>query len=346
MDNDNKIIQDRIPRLVLMLTVFGGSIYIVKGILLAWWKTFSNSAYTKTIYSVEHIMIVLPACVVSFIALHALYYVYMEMKTLGCYKNHDEQKSAINKADESYRNIFLTIKMGSGLILISLFIMVLIEGSKKELPITIITTTIIIACVALLIGYLLYKKAKLFEHKIFNRVKKKSSFIFIFVYFIFLWMIFSFTLTSLAIGGKKGVEINIDETKKIPITLTTQNIEELDIQMRINGATNIDSGDFEMSKGLTEVFEDKGNSSKKSVDISKFSEETNNHNYGISLDKTKYKNEYQLDLRKYMLDGKNKIEILLMFKAGEDKKYVHFATNVYVENDKIKITEKKVKVAW
>ncbi|OJD42607.1 hypothetical protein BAU22_22380 [Bacillus sp. 4048] len=345
MSNDNKIIQDRIPRLVLMLTVFGGSIYIVKGILLAWWSIFSNSAYTKTIYNVEHIMIVLPACVVSFIALHALYYVYIEMKTLGCYKNHNEQKAAINKADESYRNIFLTIKMGIGLILMSSFIMVLIEVSTKELPITIIITTMIIVCVALLIAYVLYKKTKLFEHKIFNGVKKPSPFIFIFGYFIFLWVIFSFTLTSLAIGGKKSVEINIDETKRIPITLTTQNIEKLDIQMRINGSINIDPRDFDISKSLTEVFEDKGNFSKKSIDISKVSEETNNHNYGISLDKTKYKSEYQLDLRKYMLDGKNKIEILLMFKEGDDNKYINFATNVYIENDKVKVTEKKVKVA-
>ncbi|HDX9635634.1 TPA: hypothetical protein ROY20_003473 [Bacillus cereus] len=347
MDNETK--KDRTPRLVIILTIFGGSLFGIKIIFQAWWQTFSNSAYTKTLYNMQHLLIGFFAFVTAFILLRIGYYFYFELKTLGYYKNYDEQNEAINKADESYRAIFQTIKKACWWSVLPFGSVIVFEIFNQEQSIVPIVIGIIIGCSALFVGYIL-KKSRILERINFVKTKKylpkikrhSKSFVFV-IYFLFLWTIISISVSRLAVGGNKYVEINLNETKDIPITLITQNIDKLDIQMRINNEATIGSKNFKVTKSVTEVFENRRELSKEFIDINKFSEEVNNNNYGVSLDKTKYKNEYQMDLRDYMKEGINKVEILVTFKNDEINKYLSFATNVYVENDKVKITEKNVK---
>ncbi|MDM5460025.1 hypothetical protein EXW31_28260 (plasmid) [Bacillus mycoides] len=347
---DNEIKKDRTPRLVIMLTIFGASLFVIKIIFQVWWQTFSNSAYTKTLYNTQHLLIAFFAFVTAFIILRTVHYFYCELKTLGYYKNYDEQNEAVNKADESYRAIFQTIKKSFHWSILPLGCIILFEMFNQEQSIVPILIGMIMGGTFILLGYIL-KKSGILERinfvkaqKYFPKIKKHSKPIAFVVYFLFLWIIISVAVSRLAVGGNKYVEINLNETKNIPITLSTQNIDKLDIQMRINNTATIDPKSFKVSKSSTEVFENRRELSKEFIDIVSFSEEVNNNNYGVRLDKTKYKNEYQMDLRDYMKEGINKVELLVTFKDDEINKYLSFATNVYVENNKIKITEKSAKV--
>lgn len=347
---DDEIKRDRTLRLAIMLTIFGGSLYGSKVIFQVWWQTFLNSAYTKTLYNTQHFLIGFFALVTACILLRVGYYFYCELKTLGYYKNDNEQAEAINKADKSYRSIFQTIKKSFWWSTLPLGTMILVEIFNQKYSIVFIVIGIIIGCTILLLGYIL-KKYRILERINFvknknydTKLKKYSESFFFIIYVAFLWIIISVSVTRLAIGGNQYVEINLNETKNIPITLITQNINELDIQMKINNKVTIDPKSFKFSKSTIEVFENRKELSKGFIDINKFSEEVNNNNYGVNLDKTKDKSEYQLDLRQYMQEGINTVEILVKFTNGDNDKYLSFSTNVYVEKDEIKITEKNVKI--
>ncbi|EEK47197.1 hypothetical protein bcere0002_58520 [Bacillus cereus ATCC 10876] len=165
-------------------------------------------------------------------------------------------------------------------------------------------------------------------------------------YFFILFVILSFTITTVAAGGNKQLEINIGEIKEVPITLTTQNIKNLNIQMKINDKIYIKTEEFEKSDNLVEVFDNSEDLSKKYIDIDKVSEEVNKNNYGIQLEKTKYKDKYEMELEKYMVEGKNKVEMLVMFTSNDIDKYLNFKTYIYIKKDKIKISENNIKVSW
>ncbi|MED2038249.1 hypothetical protein P4V58_13780 [Bacillus wiedmannii] len=155
---DNKIKKDRTPRLVIMLTIFGGSLFGIKIIFQAWWQTFSNSAYTKTLYNIQHLLIGFFAFVTAFILLRIVYYFYFELKTLGYYKNYDEQNEAINKADENYRAIFQTIKKACWWSILPFGLVIVLEMFNQEQPIVLIVIGIIIGCSALFFRIYIEKK--------------------------------------------------------------------------------------------------------------------------------------------------------------------------------------------
>lgn len=350
-EKERQKIQDRIPRLALILTIFGGNVFVTKWFLVAWWKTFSNSAYTQTIYNKEHILVLFLALIASIISIKFIYYIYLELRTLGYYKNDKEHKTSINRADEAYRDVFKTMQLSSKIMLIPSVIIIVTETLKRKETIPFIVYGVCIVGICLVLLHFLRKKTtffekQLFNYKIFKKVKSPFESLMEIGYFFILFVILSFTITAVAAGGNKQLEINIDKIKEVPITLTTQNIKNLNIQMKINDKVYIKTEDFEKSDNLVEVFDNSEDLSKKFIDINKVSDEVKKNNYGIQLEKTKYKDKYELELEKYMVEGKNKVEMLVMFTSNDIDKYLNFKTYIYIKKDKIKISEDNIKVSW
>ncbi|MEC0166706.1 hypothetical protein P4L23_30605, partial [Bacillus cereus] len=175
-EKERQKIQDRIPRLALILTIFGGNVFVTKWFLVAWWKTFSNSAYTQTIYNKEHILVLFLALIASIISIKFIYYIYLELRTLGYYKNDKEHTTSINRADEAYRDVFKTMQLSSKIMLIPSVIIIVTETLKRKETIPFIVYGVCIVGICLVLVHFLRRKTTFFEKKIFNyKIFKKVN---------------------------------------------------------------------------------------------------------------------------------------------------------------------------
>ncbi|OTW89166.1 hypothetical protein BK702_10395 [Bacillus thuringiensis serovar cameroun] len=350
MGDKEKLISDRTARLAIIITIFGGSLFIIKGTFFAWWKTFSNSAYTKTLYSVEHILILLFTSLILLISYNVGKYIYSELKGLIYSNSVENQNEIIDRANENYRLIFKTIKASGIIAAVTMVVLILYQYIYERYSIDFKSFGILVVGIILIIGYILYKKKHTFKDETIKNISGFLVHVGFYTYIVVLLFIISLAISQLALSGNREVEITLDETKGIPMKIITKNIDELEMQIQISrgiegdNLVTIDSKEFKTTKSLVEIFKNKGEFNEKSININKVSEEISEGNYGFSLGKTKYKREYQIDLRKYMLEGENELKVLLKSKEGEYKKYLHFVTDVFIENQHIKINEKKIKV--
>lgn len=351
--------KDRTTRFAIMLTLFGAAIFLFKNSFLVWFQTFYSSAYTKTALNLEHLLVVVTFTVTVTIGIAWIKYMYFELKTLQ-YLEDEEQNRIVKKADKYFSNIFQTIKYSLYILFIFLIIIVIYEIVYNENNWVILTRSFGIGMVLALLSYLIWKilrKINLSQNRLINsigqylpQIRRNNAPVGFLLYIGVLVSFLSFTITIASINGNKFTQIKLHDDKKILLELNTQNIANLNIDMIIrregtsNNIVSINNSDFQLLESSVEVFKDNKLSPTHKIDIKNISEEWSKRNYGVSINQSRENKKYKLELEKYILEGKNKLELILEVKNENSSKNVYFSTDIYKKGKDIEILEKNFKI--
>ncbi len=129
MDNNNEF-KDRATRLAVTITLFGGAWFILQEGSKIWYKLFSESAYTKTIFNLEHVIAISIMTIIIAMMLSVIKYIYFETKSFISYDEIDLQVRALKRADEGFKDIFKNLKYSFNIIIFIFLILMITEFSK------------------------------------------------------------------------------------------------------------------------------------------------------------------------------------------------------------------------
>ncbi|PEM44311.1 hypothetical protein [Bacillus toyonensis] len=345
---DNNEFKDRAARLAFTITLFGGAWFILQEGSKIWYKLFSESAYTKTVFNLEHVIAISIMTIIIAMMLSVIKYIYFEAKAYMSYDELDLQVQALKRAEDSFKNIFKNLKYSFNII-IFIFLVLMITELPKDInfwkwvlgafSIIILATIFIIR-----INNKVHDKLVNLTHSLESRINKYIPYSF-FVYIAFLLFVCGMSITLVSFGQEKSAKVKFNNTKQMPVEIEINNIDKVKLQLRINrdsdpnNKIDIQAKEIESYGSSIEVFKGK-NSELHTLDIDKIKEELDNNNYKISIKKSKYKNKYKINLEKYILDGKSKIELLIQTPRDN----IFIVNEFYKDGDKVRIKEKEFEV--
>lgn len=347
----NKNETDRTTRLLITITFFGGTWYILRGIINLWGKTFSEIVYTKSIINYEHIVSIWLLIVMVVLTGTVIIYIYTEFKTYQYLPNKCDKERSINKADRAFNNIFNMIKklkFLSILILIQVFLIMLFTQIKMGNFLLIFVGELILVIVYM--SFLKeklkiqFKRINLKQWNVFPKLRAKFKQLELITYLFVLVFIVSISLIVISIEGNQEVEIKINDTKKVSMEILLNNYEKPTKEINISrekkpsSNVNIELEESELQKSLIEVYESrisKGNFLLK---------ESEDENKKVPISKNKYFYKYNLELEEYLLEGENFLEIYIQNNGNVSKKTVHIVTPIYKEGEKIDIPRENFKI--
>jgi hypothetical protein len=336
---------DRTTRLLVTITLFGGAWFLLKGAAIIWYNTFSKSAYIKNLFNVEYVFSILLLTTVLGITISVFNYLYLEFKTYQYYQNDNNQNEAIKRADDGFNRIFKTIKTSINIILTFVIILAVIEVIKTPIKIWFIVGGFLIVILIVILLYINKDILKKIE-SITNITESKIKPYIKFSYIAFLVLFGGISITLLSISDNGDVKVKINESNKIPMSFKLQNILEPEIQIRIIREKDSDKpilipvkGD-QFKESSIELLEETSNSNLFSKDNKKDISDVDK----FYTSKSKYYYEYTLNLREYLTEGKNEIEILIFSNEGSNKKKVRIVNSILIKGTNIKITKKDFKV--
>jgi hypothetical protein len=337
---------DRTTRLIATLTIAGGIAFLIKIVFSAWFKTFSTSAYTKKIINFEYIVSVVIVTVTIVIAFSIVKYLYFELKTYIFYENRTDQQNAIQNADNAFGGIFKNIKICGNSLLVIGIIGALNEifNDKHSWKFIMVGVSIggIFILTILLVNKDKIKKIIKVTDAIELKITPYSNFLFVGLLSLFVGL----TITIFSIDSNQNTKITIQETKTVPIKIELQNNYSSLVYININnskGETSIDPSKVSFVESYVEVLE-KNKELKTSKEIEQFVKNLNKENDKLNISKTKYIKVYSTDLEKYLVDGKNEVEVIVYTTNSNNSKATHFITTVTKDGANIEITEKNIEI--
>lgn len=337
---EDKTLIDRTTRFLVTLTLFGGAWYILKGVTNLWLKTFSEIFYSKSIINKEHILSMSLLIVMVSITTTVIIYLYMEYKTYRNYEDKEEMEKAVNKADRRFDGIFSMVNV-SFISFLTINILTIFVKEIKGL------TLLSMIFVGFLIGaisrfYLEEKVRSAITKYRLPKPNNKGKQLGYIIYISFIVLILSFSLMIVSLEGNQKVEVKIEDTTKIPMEITLQNFESPTIEFSIfrekkpkkNVKFKLKDGDFQ--KSLIEVHE-------TNLPNENFLLRNNTDN---KLTRSQNENTYQYtsELSKYILEGKNVVEIIIISKGENSKKTVRIASTITKDGEAIEVPQNIYKV--
>ncbi|WP_025027046.1 hypothetical protein [Caldalkalibacillus mannanilyticus] len=330
----NKI--DRTTRLVVSLTIFGATWYILLGAIRLWFTTFSESAYIKSILNLEHILAVSILTAVSAVTISFVRYLYAELQTYQCFNDNSSRERSESKADLSYSNIFKTIK-NSFLGIVTLFgIYIFVQIFLELKSIVFFLIGFIITVLIVIVFYLGKNKLK----KIIDlteKIEKKVSPFLQLVYLLILFFTIGISISMLSINSNKQIEVSIIESQNIPIEIKLHNIHKptvtLNIEREASPEENIQIiiNSENMERSIVEVFDDSQRSFIKD----------NNKFY---FNQSKVLNKTSLEINDFIFEGKNTIEFIVVSEEMPINKNIRIRTDIFKNGNEITITENEFTV--
>lgn len=103
--------QDRSPRLLITLTILGGTWFVFRGIIDIWIRTFSEIAYSNSVVNLEHAIAIWLLVVFAVISGLTIRYIYFEYKTYQNTFINNIKQDFENEADKAFEDIFVTVKI-------------------------------------------------------------------------------------------------------------------------------------------------------------------------------------------------------------------------------------------
>ncbi|PFV41100.1 hypothetical protein [Bacillus thuringiensis] len=347
MDNNNEF-KDRATRLAVTITLFGGAWFILQEGSKIWYKLFSESAYTKTIFNLEHVIAISIMTVIIAMMLSVIKYIYFETKSFISYDEIDLQVRALKRADEGFKDIFKNLKYSFNIIIFIFLILMITEFSEDvsfwKWILGAFSIVILASIFIIRINNNARDKLVNLTNVLESKINKYIPYSF-FAYIAFLLFLCGMSITLVSFGQEKSAKVKFNNTKQMPVELEINNIDKIKIQVRINrdadpnNKINIQAKEIESYGSSIEVFKGK-NSELHTLDIDKIKEELDNNNYKISIKNSKYKNKYKINLEKYILDGKSKIELLIQTPTDN----IFIVNEFYKNGDKVSVKEKEFKV--
>jgi hypothetical protein len=337
---DDKTLIDRTTRFLVTLTLFGGAWYTLKGVTNLWLKTFSEIFYSKSVINKEHIFSMSLLIVMVSITSSVISYLYMEYKTYRNYEDNEEMKTAVYKADRGFDGIFSMINV-SFISFLTINILTIFVKEIKGL------TLLLLFFVGFSIGaiskYFLEEKVKnaltKFNLPTFKTKTKQLGYI---IYISLIILILSLSLMILSLEGNQEVEVKIEETPQLPIEIILKNFErptlEFSVYREKNPKKNVKFKirQEDLQKSLVEVYE-------TNLPNENFLFKSNIEN---KLTRSQNENTYQYtsELNKYILEGKNVVDIIIISEGENSKKTVRIATTIFKDGEAIDVPQKIYKV--
>lgn len=329
--------QDRSPRLLITLTIFGGAWFVFRGIIDIWMRTFSEIAYSNSVVNLEHAIAIWLLVVFAVISGSTIRYIYFEFKTYQNTFRNSIKHNFENEADRAFEDIFVTIKILLVSSLVSTCLIIIlsyITYIKIRALIILIAVGIIISILILL----LQKKIKnnhVFLNIYDSKVFKISS---LTIYLTLITVVFSLYLMIFSISNNQSVNLKLDNDKEVLLTIKTTNLQSPSVNISIKNfdgndilTENIKLSEDEITKSIIEVYESE--SVKENFLINK----SKDSNYKLMIKKTKIYSESKIALRNYLLQGDNLIEITIRNKDSAGTKNVKISTVINLNDDQISI---------
>jgi hypothetical protein len=321
---------DRTTRLVITLTLFGGSWFLLKNTIGIWYQTFTMFAYTKTFVSVESIFSVILLTIVSAVTLKVISYIFHELKTYQLFSQEEVREEALALADKKFSNIFLTIKNCFYFFLVTGLIMTIVTVIFKPTFFYSFLIGILLAIVIFIITHKKRGKVQIFLEKTEIIQKKISPYSFL-LYIVFLILFVGMSLSMVSLNANQNVNVKFTSENGTHIVMELQNIEvkELSVTIRNNeDRRSVDLTEAEVREDLIETFDDS---------------KTNNNR--VYLKKSKYQQHYIINIGKYLLEGLNKIEMkIIVEELSENNQIVRIENDIIKKNDSIYFSEEVFKI--
>jgi hypothetical protein len=321
---------DRATRLVITLTLFGGSWFLLKNTIGIWYQTFTKFAYTKTFISVESIFSVILLTIVSAITLKVISYIFHELKTYQSFSQSEVREEALALADKKFSDIFLTIKNCFYFFLVTGLIMTIVTVIFKPTFYYSFLIGILLAIVIFIISHKKRGKVQIFLEKTEIFQKKISPYSFL-LYIVFFILFFGISLSMVSLNANQNVSVNFTSEYGTQILIDLQNIEvkELSLNIENNEETrSVDLAEAELREDLIETLDDS---------------KTNNNR--VYLKKSRYQQHYIIKIDKYLLEGLNKIEMKVIVEGlSENNQIVRIKNDIIKKKESINFSEKVFKI--
>lgn len=359
-NSDHNRLTVRTTRLGIVVILFGAVWYLFKGSLNIWYRTFSENLALKFFLDIGSILSVsLLACAVL-IMLSILQYVFFELQTFKYFEIDTEEQKVLKKAEVSFIRIFESTKRCFHVMIASLVIICIIEASKNPLSESIyIYLFLVLSLIFLLLVFIKEKVLPLRNQKL-TKFKKIALFFELIMSSIInqFWgviktlviLIFLGILVSIISLDKKGyLEIELKETTNIPLKFNMQNNTDPNIYININNDT---SSNVNISKQIKTNELDKSSLEIMEVDNTKIFDKKNKqikegsweHVEIFSLKESNYYYKYTTELKKYMVEGRNVVKIIVLPSGTSGKQRIVVTTTINKQGDIIRIAKKKFKI--
>ncbi|MFD2640029.1 hypothetical protein [Piscibacillus salipiscarius] len=326
MEN-NKV--DRTTRLIVTLTMFGGTWFLLKNVFKSWVNIFSSSAYTQSFISIENIISVISFTVILTIIIKVILYIYAELKTFQMFESEEEKQTIYKSADIKFNDIFKTIKKCAYAILGVALLFGIFELFNDP---NLLGYFILGALLALIFFIILFfvKKEKL--KKVVSKAEKIEETIAPYgslIYISFLALFVGICITLVSFNQNQFVEVNFkDNNENIALELIVQNMENIEATINIvNDKENIspnvirlDNNDF--NRNVIEVYDD-----------------TKTDNYKFYIKKSRNQYTHSLDLSEYIIDGRNVVEIKIISNQMSRNKVVKIENEIEKNESEITFSE-------
>jgi hypothetical protein len=339
---------DRATRLGFIITLFGGSVYILQGAFKIWFNTFSQIAYNKNIFNIDYLLALVIFTIVIAITGYVFRYILFELKTYQYYNNENDQQRALEKADNSFEEIFIILRYCTYLVLGILTITAIIDLVNKPSSLRYIVVGAVSGVILFILMLLVYKSkwGKILKsaEQLGNKLSTKIKYFGVIFYIIVLLLISGISLTIVSLNNNNQfVKVELKEKPHVLLNIELQNFRNPEIQLNIlresGTPTHLKISEKELQYSFVEVLEknNKGiDKNKKNLSLQEIDK--------LHINESKDFYKYVLDLNKYIYDGKNALEILVFSDNNSNEKTVHIFASIDKRGNEIKIYKKKFEI--
>ncbi len=331
----NKI--DRTTRLLVTLTIFGATWYLLKGALNLWLTSFSENAYTETFLTFEHILSITILTVVFAITTVVIRYIYYELKTYQYFVDDESRINVLEKADVMFGKIFLTIKHSFNLsIIFGLITLVIMVFFQPNLLISLLVGVFIVLGLVVFLSF--FKKEKVYRVVKYSQVieQKVSPYLYQ-IYIACLFLLLGTAVTLISLSSDKLILVNIEENSSLPIEIKMTNINDPIVQITIINGNKLEEKkilkfhESDLYISFEEVFDNKRTFYNKAESL-------------LYIKKSKYTYLLKYDLIDYVAEGKNSIEIVIKSSERSSDKTIRVLSNIIKEGNDLYISEKNFSI--
>ncbi|MGY4691010.1 hypothetical protein [Salibacterium sp. K-3] len=321
---------DRTTRLVVTLTIFGGTWFLLKGGMNLWLNTFTTNAYTRSLFTFDYIVSVIILTFIIAVTIRVLNYAYTEFKTYQAFNDEEERKSIEKLADTKFVSIFETIRHCAIATMGIAILSIILEFTMKfGLFFSVLTASIVILTLFILKFFNNKKIMKAIE--VVDRFEKKIS---PFGYLIYLGLIVFFlgvATTLISINQNQVVEAEFRNNKDSNLEIQLKNIEEPQASINIinerekNTTINLNEKDF--NQNFVEVYENVSPKNKK-----------------LNLDKSLRQFNLSLNLSQYLVEGTNKVEIKVSAENYDNQRIIRIVNDINKDGSTLSFSQKTFKI--
>ena len=277
-------------------------------------------------------------------------YVFLELQTYKHFEDVDKKAKTVSRADWAYEQIFKDIKMLSLLLLVLLLIFLIREAILRE-SIMPILAGLISGIVLFFIGYFVYKKSDRVRQFMENSIDERASsavFSFFSTLFYIVLIVFvlglAFTINSLASTNQQA-KVVLEETKEVPLNIDLQNYSSPLVTVTLTNYADMDdtrtftleASEYLMLYSEAVIFE----KIQKGEEIDSLIQNIDEEIDSFNISKTKSINKYELNIGKYIGEGKYSVEVVMLSREDSVSNVTKFMTTVEKSGDKVTISEKR-----